>query len=128
SRFGLEDTLHGKRDSHKRRLGIFGQRQSIGWTLEDDGTELAAQCVVDLLENRLRRAKICCEGLAHPNRLAALSRKYERDRHDCLYSICRRKSRRKTPHGRFCQVETAAIRQKQKASPCSEAFCCGAPS
>ena len=50
SRLGLEDTLDGKRDSHKGRLGIFRKRQHVGWALEDDGAELATERFVNLCD------------------------------------------------------------------------------
>jgi hypothetical protein len=58
SRFGLKDTLDRKRDSHKGWLGIFRQRQRLGWSFEDDGAELAAKRFVNLFENPLRGGEI----------------------------------------------------------------------
>jgi hypothetical protein len=58
SRFALKDTLDGKRDSHKGRLGIFRKRQRLGWPFEDDGAELATKGFVNLFENPLRGGEI----------------------------------------------------------------------
>ena len=58
SRFGLEYTQDSERDSHEGRLRIFRKRQRIGWTLEDDGAELATKRFVNLFENPLRRGEI----------------------------------------------------------------------
>src|SRR5262249_34152201 len=81
SRFALEYTQDGKRDGHKGRLGIFRKRQCFGRSFEDNGAELAAECSINFIKYLSCGGEICCKGLAHPDYLAALPRKYESDRH-----------------------------------------------
>ena len=51
--------------------------------------ELAAESSINFIENQSRGSKICCERLAHPDGLAALTRKHESDRHDLAHCILR---------------------------------------
>src|SRR5260370_1096299 len=68
---------------HQRRLRILGERERLGRPVPDHLGELLAERRVDLVEDRACRRKGVGERLAHADRLAALARKYESDRHSC---------------------------------------------
>ena len=97
--FRFQHAHDGERDRHQRRLGVFGERERVGRAFEDDGAQLVAERVIDLLEHRRAGAKFVGQRLAHADRLAALARKHESDRHVLALSspFLRRKSGRKTP-------------------------------
>ncbi len=79
--FGLQHTNGCKRDRHQRRLGIFGEREGFLRAFENDSRELGAQRVVHLGEHLPGRREIRGQRFAHAHGLAALTRKYECDRH-----------------------------------------------
>ena len=74
-RLGLQHPQGRERYRHQRRLGIFGQLQGLARTIPDDGGELLAEGLIDLVENHPRHGKGVGQRLAHANRLGALARK-----------------------------------------------------
>ena len=66
SRLGLEHAQGGERDGHQRRLRIFRKRQRVGWALEDDCAELAAERCVDLFEHLRAPVKFDARALPIP--------------------------------------------------------------
>ena len=79
--FGLEHAHRRQRHRHQRRLRILGQRHAFGRAFPHDGRELVAERRVDLVEDGARRGEGLGQRLAHADRLAALPRKHECDRH-----------------------------------------------
>ena len=79
--FGFQHAHRRERNRHQCRLRILGERERIGWALEHDGGKLGAKRFIDLVEHLPGRRKIRRQRLAHADRLAALARKHECDRH-----------------------------------------------
>ena len=79
--FLLQHAHNRERHRHQRRLRIFGEGEHIGRALEHDGAELGAERLVDLGKDLARGREIRRQRLAHADRLTALARKYESDRH-----------------------------------------------
>ncbi len=79
--FRLQHPHRGERHRHQRRLGILGQGEGLGRSLEDDGAELGAERRIDFIEHLPRGRESLGQRLAHADRLTALARKNKSDRH-----------------------------------------------
>ncbi len=55
--FRLQHAHGGERDRHQRRLGVLGERERLGRAFEDDGAQLVAERLVDLVEDLPRPAR-----------------------------------------------------------------------
>lgn len=89
---GLENTDHGDRDSHQRRLGVGRQGQGVLGAIEHDVGELFTERLVNLFENGAGFREILGQILAHANGLTALAGKSESNGHsdvpDCAHRGC----------------------------------------
>src|SRR6266508_3110501 len=81
ARLGFQHSHRRERDRHQCRLRVLGERQRLGRPFPDDLGELLAERRIHLLEDLPRRRKGVGQRLAHADRLAALPREYESDRH-----------------------------------------------
>src|SRR6516165_9349460 len=74
------------RNGHKRRLGVFSQREGLGRTAPDRVAEPLAQSGIDVVEYLARRSKCLGQSLAHSDGLAALARENQRNCHRLLFA------------------------------------------
>ena len=77
----FKDPHGGERDRHQRRLCVLRERERLRRPVPDHLAEPFAERRVDFLEHLTRRRKAFGQALAHADRLAALARKNERNRH-----------------------------------------------
>src|SRR6516165_4024291 len=89
------------RNGHKRRLGVFSQREGLGRTAPDRVAEPLAQSGVDVVEYLAGRSKRLGQSLAHSDGLAALARENQRNCHRLApeRSLCAQGRREKYRQG-----------------------------